>query len=146
VCLRIGSLLLVCLSIYNLIDYSEKSRVSDKGTELLPDCERNQDKLLCVFLFSLPISFIFVALNSEHCFRFELYQKLNFGLSYLEEKANTVHLLPLPLPHRHTPSCIFLTFRVNYISSFNLRITTILNLLYYAITPIPLIFKLLEIG
>ena len=35
---------------------------------------------------------------------------------------------------------------INYQGSFNLRITTILNLLHHAITPIASNFKLLEIG
>ena len=47
--------LTVSASICNLGDYSEKSLVSDKGTELLPDCGRNQDKIACVSLLYLSL-------------------------------------------------------------------------------------------
>jgi len=45
-----------CLCAWAIVilwDYSEKSLVSNKGTGLLPDCRRNQDKLFYAFLFSL---------------------------------------------------------------------------------------------
>jgi len=51
-----------------MIDYSEKSLLSDKGTGLLPDYRRNRDKLL--LSLSLSLSLISVALNSEYSFRF----------------------------------------------------------------------------
>jgi len=39
-------------------DYSEKYLVSAKGTGLLPDCGRNQDKLL-VYLSSLFLALLY---------------------------------------------------------------------------------------
>ena len=47
--------LTLCLSNLYLCDNSEKSLVSDKGTGVLPDCGRNQDKTACV-LSSLSFS------------------------------------------------------------------------------------------
>ena len=44
-----------CLSNLYLCDLSEKSLVSDKGTGVLPDCGRNQDKTACVSLLYLSL-------------------------------------------------------------------------------------------
>ena len=102
-CLSIGNLLLVCLSIWVscfcaweiviLCDYSVNLLGSARGTKLLPDCGRNQDNCLC---FSHFISFIFAAYDSIHCSR--LWTLSDSRLSLKEEKANP-------------PSCVFITFK-----------------------------------